>query len=251
MQNPIKSTVCAEPTSLRCGVLREGGNPTGALFAPLALLSLVYSRRKKRGTLDIIIILVVLGVALGMSLTACQQPTPSSPAPGGGNPPTTPPSGGSGPAGPTPTQNPTPQPRGTPTQIPTPCPFFANGRYDRQAAVNFAERNKVSYVDNDPDTGKSIMPWNPDDCTNFASYVLHAGGLIETSDWKPNPAQGAWIRTGELMTFLEQKGFTDGPIFRNFQSIDDTTKDVFLRENNPSSKTAIRQAIWVVAQLYE
>ena len=46
-----------------------GGNPTGALFAPLAFLSLVYSRKKKRGTLDTIIILVVLGVVLGMSLT--------------------------------------------------------------------------------------------------------------------------------------------------------------------------------------
>ena len=46
-----------------------GGNPTGALFAPLALLSLVYSRRKKRGTLDIIIVLVVIGMSIGMSLT--------------------------------------------------------------------------------------------------------------------------------------------------------------------------------------
>ena len=96
-----------------------GGNPTGALFAPLALLSLLYSRKKKRGTLDTIIILVVLGVVLGMSLTACQQPTPSSPAPGGGNPPTPPPSIG-GPAGPTPTPNPTPQPSGTPITPVTP-----------------------------------------------------------------------------------------------------------------------------------
>ena len=97
-----------------------GGNPTGALFTPLALLFMFYSRRKKRGTLDTIIILVVLGVVLGMSLSACQQPTPSSPAPGGGNPPTLPPSIG-GPAGPTPTPNPgsTPQPRATPTQPPT------------------------------------------------------------------------------------------------------------------------------------
>ena len=48
-----------------------GGNPTGALFTPLALLSLIYTRKKKRGTLDVIIILVVLGVSLGMSLSAC------------------------------------------------------------------------------------------------------------------------------------------------------------------------------------
>ncbi len=104
-----------------------GGNPTGALFAPLALLSLLYSRKKKRGTLDTIIILVVLGVVLGMSLTACQQPTPSSPAPGGGNPPAPPPSIG-GPAGPTPTPNPTPQPGETPvspTALPQ-CPTAKN-----------------------------------------------------------------------------------------------------------------------------
>ena len=55
-----------------------GGNPTGAFMAPLAVLSLFYrgasrrdSRKKKRGTLDTIIILVVLGVSLGMSLSAC------------------------------------------------------------------------------------------------------------------------------------------------------------------------------------
>ncbi len=66
-----------------------GGNPTGALFTPLALLSLVYTRKKKRGTLDTIIILMVLGVAVGMSLSACQgvqvtvtsSPTPESPLP--------------------------------------------------------------------------------------------------------------------------------------------------------------------------
>ncbi len=52
-----------------------GGNPTGALFTPLALLSLIYSRRKKRGTLDIIIILVVVSMSIGMSLTACTPGT--------------------------------------------------------------------------------------------------------------------------------------------------------------------------------
>ena len=66
-----------------------GGNPTGALFTPLALLSLIYSRKKKRGTLDTIIILVVIGMSLGLSLTACQgvqvtvtpMSTPGSPLP--------------------------------------------------------------------------------------------------------------------------------------------------------------------------
>jgi RHS repeat-associated protein len=48
-----------------------GGGPTGALLAPLALLSLIYGRKKKRGTLDTVVILVVLGVGLSMSLAAC------------------------------------------------------------------------------------------------------------------------------------------------------------------------------------
>jgi len=56
-----------------------GGNPTGALFTPLALLSLVYSRKKKRGTLDMIIVLVVLSAAMSMSLTACTGGTPPPP----------------------------------------------------------------------------------------------------------------------------------------------------------------------------
>ena len=52
-----------------------GGEPSAAFMAPLALLSLFYSRRKKRGTLDTIIILLVLGVSLSMGLTACTYTT--------------------------------------------------------------------------------------------------------------------------------------------------------------------------------
>ncbi len=52
-----------------------GGNPTGALFTPLALLSLIYSRRRKHGKLDTIILLIVLGVGLSMSLAACAGTT--------------------------------------------------------------------------------------------------------------------------------------------------------------------------------
>ena len=64
-----------------------GGNPTGAFFAPLALLSLLYSRRKKRGTLDIFIVVVLIGVSLSMSLTAC---TPTATVTMTTNPPATP-----------------------------------------------------------------------------------------------------------------------------------------------------------------
>ena len=56
-----------------------GGNPTGAVITPLALLSLVYTRKKKRGTLDTIIILLVLGVSLSLGLTACGGGTVKAP----------------------------------------------------------------------------------------------------------------------------------------------------------------------------
>ena len=55
-----------------------GGEPSAAFLAPLALLSLFYSRRKKRGALDTIIILLVLGVSLGLGLTACTITQPLS-----------------------------------------------------------------------------------------------------------------------------------------------------------------------------
>jgi len=53
------------------GMLREGGEPTGALIAPLVLLAILYGRKKRRGKLDTLIILLVLCVGIGMSLAAC------------------------------------------------------------------------------------------------------------------------------------------------------------------------------------
>ncbi len=59
-----------------------GGEPSAALMAPLSLLSLFYSRKRKRGTLDTIIILLVLGVSLSLGLTACgTNPAPTTPTP--------------------------------------------------------------------------------------------------------------------------------------------------------------------------
>jgi RHS repeat-associated protein len=97
-----------------------GGNPTGALFTPLALLSLVYSRRKKRGTLDMIIVLMMLGMTLSMSLTACVVPMPS-PAPSPLSPDPGIPRTGGGTPEPTTTPPSTPSSAGTPTNMPTIC----------------------------------------------------------------------------------------------------------------------------------
>jgi hypothetical protein len=59
-------------------MLREGGEPTGALIGPLVLLAMVYSRKKRRGKLDNIVILLVLVVSLSLSLAVCV----GTPAPG-------------------------------------------------------------------------------------------------------------------------------------------------------------------------
>ncbi len=52
-----------------------GGEPSAAFMAPLALLSLFYSRKRKRGTLDTFVILLVLVVGISLSLTACSGTT--------------------------------------------------------------------------------------------------------------------------------------------------------------------------------
>jgi RHS repeat-associated protein len=41
-----------------------GGNPSSAFMAPLALLWLIYSRKRKRGKMDTFVILLVLDVAV-------------------------------------------------------------------------------------------------------------------------------------------------------------------------------------------
>jgi hypothetical protein len=50
-------------------------DPLGALISPLALLALIYGRKRKRSKWDTLVILLVLGGTLGMSLSACKGPT--------------------------------------------------------------------------------------------------------------------------------------------------------------------------------
>ena len=56
------------------------GNPSGALISPLAILALVYGRKKKRGKFDTLVIVLVLCVAVGMSLSACTPSTFETPS---------------------------------------------------------------------------------------------------------------------------------------------------------------------------
>lgn len=43
------------------------------------------------------------------------------------------------------------------------------------------------------------------DCTNFASWALHRGGIPYDSKWKPGTA--AWIRVSGLRNWLDSKGY--------------------------------------------
>ena len=53
------------------------GDPAGAMVAPLALLALVFTNKKKRTKLDYWIIALVLGLSAGMSLTGCGPVQPA------------------------------------------------------------------------------------------------------------------------------------------------------------------------------
>ncbi len=57
----------------------------------------------------------------------------------------------------------------------------AAGNYDRTAAVSYADQ----YCAN-PNPSYTCSGWN--DCTNFTSQVLHAGGLPEVGWWQWNRA---------------------------------------------------------------
>jgi len=96
------------------------GNPTSAFMAPLFLLALLYSRKKKRGKIDTFVILLVLCVGVSMSLAAC--------GPGGTAPLTatativvTPAQTPTATSMATTAINGTPVATNTPVQTPTPC----------------------------------------------------------------------------------------------------------------------------------
>jgi hypothetical protein len=104
------------------------GNPTGAILGPLALLGLIYGRKRKKNGFDYFVIILFVALGVGMGLSACVP----APAPSGTpQPPSVPPSGNSTPVPPpsNPTTTPPPpvQPSGTATStldqiFPYPCP---------------------------------------------------------------------------------------------------------------------------------
>ena len=189
---------------------------------------------------------------LGMYVSAC-GPTPA-PAPGG---PVIPyPNTGSGtpgsgtnqgssatpPAPPTtplslpecPTAPPSTTPIGTPT---------SGGGYDRQKAVEFALKYK-NIADFKADGYPVPDPSN--NCTNFISYALSAGGIQHTNVWKPG--ENDWQRTPDLFGYLQSVGFVENsqPFFNTPDVGAGGSNNLQLRANNQYT----RQNIQLVKNLW-
>ena len=112
-------------------------NPIGVIIGPLGLLSLFYSRKRKRSKWDVLIIMVLLGITAGVGVAAC-TPAPIPPAGSNNTSPTFPVTAQTPiPTGPVtipshmpsstpspvviPTMTPCATPTGTPTLIPPPA----------------------------------------------------------------------------------------------------------------------------------
>jgi RHS repeat-associated protein len=101
-------------------------DPASVLFAPLALLAMVYSRKKgKRSKWDYLIILLVLAIVIGVSLVACGSGTPT-PTPSGSPTPTMPPNSGTQGSGGNTSGGSSPSPEATPSGTPTKCTATTN-----------------------------------------------------------------------------------------------------------------------------
>ncbi len=159
-----------------------GGEPSATLMAPLALLSLLYSRRKKRGTLDTIVILLVLGMSLGLGLAACNGVTPP--------PPTvvvtiatTAPAPGSVVGSATVTANGTPVATG-PVVVPIPCPTVTMAFTQAPIPQTHARFDKIIFIcgihDGTPQSGIKVYAFNGTTYTNYSGTTDASGQVTFT-----------------------------------------------------------------------
>jgi hypothetical protein len=118
----------------------------GALFAPLGLVALVYGHKRKGSKGVILLVILSFAVVTGMTLSGCDQPTPTPTNP---TDPTQPPSETPTPSDPTQTPSPTSDP-GAPTDTPTPdC--LKNWRPDKFKISHYAivQENDPFFTPND------------------------------------------------------------------------------------------------------
>lgn len=128
-----------------------------------------------------------------------------------------------------------------PTEVESSCDYCAawaggQGVYNRDEAVRFARDNKVDYQDT------NIKSYQPTDCTNFVSYALRAGGLLESSTWYPNST--AWVNTQAFYDYIKGVGFSSYTTFSSTANYYDKRTDnnsemLYLREHN--EETAAQQ----------
>ena len=216
-------------------------NPMGGVIAPIGLVSIFFSRKKEKAGLNNRAVLLAVIFLMIANLACCHIDNSTQPT----QEPETPETEAQ--PGPVQTQEPEPEPTSPPTdpvttETETSCDYCAswsggNGFYDREKAIQFARDNMISYLDAD------IPFYDPTDCTNFVSYALRAGGLLETEAWKPDSP--IWIKTPMLFDFLKGVGFVESTIFVNTwdaNSGSDTTY-LKLRDNNLNSEAAKRQKI--------
>lgn len=161
-------------------------NPIGAIVGPLGLLSLFYSRRRKRNKWDTLLIFLVLGGAIAMSMSACgptPPPTPDNSVPA--IPPGTPMPGGPGTVSPN-------IPSATPTPVTTPiigaCPtptLWSIGTPTPPTGGLSPDDIKILSLFI---AAESTSGWVPDDVSYKKAWALlnkYTFDLLTHPDWSP------------------------------------------------------------------
>ncbi|MBK9008610.1 MAG: hypothetical protein IPM31_16665 [Anaerolineae bacterium] len=157
-------------------------NPLGAVLGPLAMVSLFYSRKRKRGKWDTVIVLVLLGITVGMGVVAC-APAPTQSAP---TPVLPPPNVTIIPAS-TQTSSPTAPPAPTigPTQTPCPPPFTTDNSWGNSIAQKEAHVQMLIPV---LSSYQGEKWWEGDYPTmqEWVAYLIYAEGvnLVNREDKK-------------------------------------------------------------------
>jgi hypothetical protein len=194
----------------------RGGDASGILLGPLALMVLLKGKRngRKLSRVNRFIVLLILFILMAMIIAGCRDepplppPVPPTP-PNDNNRGTEPPPSAPG-TPPPPTTAPTPEPTSscTPTPSPAPSDIFKSGYYDWAQAVEHAEKNWKDYTN-------AVSS----DCTSFVSYALSKGELIiKENKWDPALGFGPWVNTTDLFNYLTQDLRFNSILFENRQN---------------------------------
>ena len=202
-------------------------DPSGMLFAPLALFSLVYGRRKKQAAKWKILLLVLLmGGSLVLGLAACgggPGATPTVQAPSVPEQSTLTLQGGT-------MSSETPDVNGTPNADPTTTCVVTieptKEYYNPGKAAQFAWENRTKelfrangfYVYEGTGINEATgAEFTKSNCANFVSFALRAGGLKENDTWNSMPEKSySWVNVDYLYDYLKyHENFSELGEFNN------------------------------------